>query len=467
MSVINTHYGSKKTGEIFEGVKNVFFIGIGGINMSSLALITANRGYTVSGYDRTKSDITEMLERNGIKVLYDHEEGVLNGINAVVYTVAISEDDPYYVEALEKGIPTFSRADYLGYVMTGYPIRVGVSGMHGKSTTTAMLSHIFIDAGNDPTVMCGAKVDVLDGAYRIGSGEDFIFEACEYMDSFLDFYPNIAVILNIEEEHMDYFQDISHIKSSFRKFSEKCGTDGLTVVNGDDVNVLDALKDVPGKVMSYGIEDQSCDAVAKELSDDNGMYSFDVYIDRSFYCHAELSVGGRHNVYNALASLSVAKVRGIDGAVAAAALKDFKGAERRMEYRGKYCGADIYSDYAHHPTEILATLSYAREMTRGKVICVFQPHTYSRLYTFYGQICQALSTADEAWLIDVYAAREVNTYGVDSEKTAKSIGKRARYCPNLLKVPELLRENVSEGDVVIIMGAGNIVSLFDEWKLES
>lgn len=434
--------------------------------MSSLALITLKRGYRVGGSDRQSSPLTDRLASDGIEIFYDHRADNLKGYDAVVYTVAISEDNPEYICAAECGKPLISRADYLGYVMSEYKYRVGVCGMHGKSTATSMLSQIFVGAEYDPTVMCGASVPVLGGAYRIGSGEDFIFEACEYMDSFLDFYPNIAVILNIELEHMDYFRDMAHILSSFKRFSDICGTDGVTVANADDENVRAVIQETQTPVFTFGIE-RDADARAVNITHKNGYYAFDMTVNGSFYCHTELCVVGRFNIYNALAALSVAYLRGIDGKTASIRLQEFKGAERRMEKKGRLFGADVYSDYAHHPTEIRATLQSAAEMTKGRVFCVFQPHTYSRVYAFLDSMCEALALADRVLMIDIYPARETDTKGMSSALIAERIGNKATYCASYDRATDILHSELGPDDTLIIMGAGSIISYFDCLELDS
>lgn len=466
MSVENTHFGAKKIEELLKGCRSVYFIGVGGINMSSLALITLKRGYRVGGSDRQRSPLTDRLASDGIEIFYDHRADNLDGYDAVVYTVAISEDNPEYIRAAECEKPLISRADYLGYVMSDYCHRIGVCGMHGKSTVTSMISQIFIGAEYDPTVMCGASIPVIGGAYRIGGGDDFIFEACEYMDSFLDFYPNIAVILNIEPEHMDYFKDLGHILASFRKFSDICGINGVTVANADDDNVQIALEGTSTPVFTFGIE-RDADARAVNITHKNGYYTFDVIINGNFYCHTTLSVVGKFNIYNALAALSVAYLRGINGKTASVRLQEFKGAERRMEKKGRLFGADVYSDYAHHPTEIRATLQSAAEMTKGRVFCVFQPHTYSRVYAFLDSMCEALALADRVLMIDIYPARETDTKGMSSALIAERIGNKATYCASYDRATDILHSELGPDDTLIIMGAGSIISYFDCLELDS
>ena len=290
MSVQNTHFGAKKIEEMLDGKKSVFFIGIGGINMSSLAHITRVRGMRVGGSDRTPSALTGRLEEEGIEIFYSHNSDNLAGYEAVVYTVAITNDNPEYVRAQKLGLPLISRADYMGYLMLGYKNRIGISGMHGKSTCTSMCAQTLINANTDPTVLSGAELSCMGGAYRVGNEENFLFEACEYMDSFLDFNPNIAVILNIEMDHVDYFESMEHIKRSFRGFAS-IAKDGVCVANIDDENVRDALSGFEGKILWFGVE-KDADFTAKNIEKKGGAYAFDVIYGGECVCHLELSVGG-------------------------------------------------------------------------------------------------------------------------------------------------------------------------------
>ena len=460
MSVSNTHYGAEKIARMLDGKQAVYFLGIGGITMSSLAHITKTQGFRVGGSDRTLSPLTERLAKEGIEIFCGHDAAHLDGYDALVYTVAVRDDTPELVRARAEGLPVISRADYLGYLMRGYTHRVGLSGMHGKSTTTSMTTEIFLAAGADPTVISGAELSSIDGAYRVGGRENFIFEACEYMDSFLDFYPNIAVILNIEPEHLDYFKNIDHIRSSFAKFAGLCGKDGLNVLNADDDEVMKVAGSSDVSKLTFGIKNKA-DIMAVNIENQNGFCSFDVIAGQRLLCHVRLSVCGEFNIYNALAALAVAHYRGIDCGAAARELGKFRGAERRMEHMGKFRGADVYSDYAHHPTEIAATLKGAKQMTHGRLFCVFQPHTYSRVYAFLDEMCRALSTADRTLMIDIYPARETDTKGMSSALIAERIGDSASYCENYGRALDILKNELSDGDMLIVMGAGSIVSFFD------
>ena len=314
MSVENTHYGAFKISRMMNrsSQNGIFFVGIGGINMSSLALITRKRGIKVGGSDRTRSTLTERLEAEGIEVVYSHDAANIEGYGALVYTVAISEDNPEYRAALEKGIPCISRADYMGYLMVDYKRRIGISGMHGKSTCTSMCAEALILADTDPTVLSGAELAAMGGAYRIGADEYFLFEACEYMDSFLDFNPTVSVILNIEMDHVDYFKDMEHIKSSFLKFARLSGSCGVCVANIDSKNVKDALSAYEGETVWFGLSDKA-DVRAVNISEDIGYYSFDIIAFGEHLCSVALNVGGYHNIYNALATAAALSVSGISG----------------------------------------------------------------------------------------------------------------------------------------------------------
>lgn len=460
MSVPNTHYGYEKINAMLSDCRSVFFIGIGGINMSSLALITRQRGLSVAGSDRACTPLTRELEGLGIEVVYGHRTESVNGFDAVVYTVAIPDDNPEYVEAMRRGIPVISRADYLGYIMCSYSTRIGVCGMHGKSTTTSMLAQTFIDNGVSPTVMCGAEVGCIGGAYCLGQGDSFIFEACEYKDSFLDFYPNIAVVLNIEPEHMDYFESLDHIKRSFAEFVSKCGRDGVAVINADDENVMQSVSATGVRTVTFGFS-ENADFCAKNVTHKNGGAEFDLFVRGKKSCHVRLPVVGAHNVMNSLPSFAVAELCGLSADSVATSLAGFRGAARRMEYKGKFCGCDVFDDYAHHPTEVRASLLGAKNMGYSRTVCVFQPHTFSRLHAFYDELVSALDVADLVIMADVYAAREVNVYGVTSEDVAKDLAGKGRYGASLECIRGILTDELREGDLLIVMGAGDIYKLFD------
>ena len=459
MSIENTHYGAAAIREMLSGASSIYFIGIGGINMSSLAHISHIRGYRVGGSDQMQTALTDKLADAGIEIFYSHEASHIDGYDAVVYTVAIASDNPEYNAAIARGIPCISRADFLGYIMTGYRNRVGVSGMHGKSTCTSMCALSFMHAGGDPTVLSGATLAEMGGAYRIGGEDNFVFEACEYMDSFLDFNPNIAIILNIELDHVDYFKSITQVRRSFSDYAAITGPSGYAVVNGDDDNVRLSMAGYAGTLVTFGLS-EGCDYTAYNIEYVSGMASFDVYFRGNYAAHINLSVPGKHNVYNALAAFAAALICGLDAATVAEGLSHYLGAGRRMEYKGKWNGVDVYDDYAHHPTEISVTLQGFRDMGFGRLFCIYQPHTYSRTAALWDDFVSALSTADRVLPVDIYAARETDTLGVSSALLAGAIGEKATYCASFDDVIDVLANEAQPGDAIIVMGAGTVYRIF-------
>ncbi|MBQ9131549.1 MAG: UDP-N-acetylmuramate--L-alanine ligase, partial [Clostridia bacterium] len=358
--------------------------------------------------------------------------------------------------------PLLSRADYLGYLMMRFRTRVGISGMHGKSTCTSMCARIFTEAG-DPTILCGAEfAEAGHSSCRIGQEQDtFVFEACEYMDSFLDFNPTLAVILNVGMDHVDYFHSMEQIRTSFLRFAERTGKGGRVLYNGDDDESVCAMEDFAGEKITFGLK-HCVDFRAERISFEKGVTSFDFYHRQGFLCRISLPACGKHNVYNGLAAASAAVLCGISPDVIAKALATFQGAKRRMEYKGEWNGALIYEDYGHHPDEIKATLAGARQMEAGRILCAYQPHTYSRTAGLLKEFSCAFGDADRVFLVDIYAAREQNIYGVDSGLLARRIGERARYCGSFKSTADAIREEVRPGDLVIVMGAGDVFHVLEE-----
>ncbi len=466
MSVSNTHFGASRINEMLRECNSIFFCGIGGINMSSLAHISLVNGMRVGGSDRTPSTLTERLEAEGVSIYYSHSAENVESYDAFVYTVAIGEDNPEYVRAQERGIPVISRADYMGYLMTGYDKRIGVSGMHGKSTATSMCANMLMNAKTDPTVLSGAVLAAMDGAYRVGGKEQFLFEACEYMDSFLDFNPNIAVILNIELDHVDYFKDLEHIKRSYRSFAEiALKNNGCVVANGDDENVLCAL-DGAENVVYFGIENKNADVRAENIGENGGRYFFDLIYKNERLCQIELSVSGYHNVYNALATSAVGLICGLSPEQIASGIKGFTGASRRMELKGTLNGARVYDDYGHHPTEVATTLGGVRKMLNGgRLFCVFQSHTYSRTRALLDDFIDALSVADRVIIADIYAARELDTLGVTPELLAERIDGGVA-CHGFDNIAKMLQCELKDGDIAVVMGAGDIWHVFEHLNFD-
>ena len=465
MSVENTHHGVYRIERMVRDSekKSIFFVGIGGINMSSLAHISLVRGMKVGGSDRTRSTLTDRLSAEGIEIFYSHDASNIEGYDILVYTVAISPDNPEYVAAKKKGIPCISRADYMGYLMTGYERRIGISGMHGKSTCTSMCAEALMLANTDPTILSGAELSSMNGAYRVGGQEYFLFEACEYMDSFLDFNPTVSVILNIEMDHVDYFKSMDHIKQSYLSFARLSGRQGICVANMDSRYVREALAEHEGTIVWFGLGNERADFRAVNITQYKGCYGFDIIAFGEYLCSVQLKVGGYHNIYNALATAAALTASGIKGEDIKRGLEAFSGASRRMEYKGEMNGARVFDDYGHHPTEVRATLAGARDMTQeeGRLFCVFQSQTYSRTAALLDEFAEALRIADRVIITDIYAARETDTKGITPELFAERVGDKAVACPAFYKAAEVLRKELGSGDIAIVMGAGDVWHTFD------
>lgn len=464
MSLPNTHFGAEYIGSLLSTPKNVFFAGIGGISMCSIAHITKLRGHNVTGYDRTPSKLTRDLEDEGITVWYECDAHHVEDADVFVYTVAIPPDCPEYVRAGELGIPRISRADFLGYIMSAYRRRIGVSGTHGKSTTTSMLERIFTEAKLDPTVSCGAVMLDAHSAHVIGGEEYFIFESCEYMDSFLDFYPTTALILNIEMDHVDYFSSIEQLETSFGRFAARCGKDGYAVVNADSPSVMRSVADFAGTTVTFSVKDENADFFASDVTYDHGMARYTVMYKGEAAAKIALSVPGEHLVTDSLGAFAAAYVNGAPAEAIADALTKFNGAARRMEKCGETAtGAAVYTDYAHHPTEIGVTLKTALTMGYERVFAAFQPHTYSRTARFFDDFADVLAKAGcaEVILTDIYSARETDTMGVSSGLLADAVkkkGAKATYVPDLGDMSDYIAAKTGKGDMVLLVGAGDIVS---------
>ena len=437
-----------------DGVNSVFFIGVCGISMSSLASITRTHGIRVGGSDTNDGEMAEKLRNEGIELFIGHSEENVKGYDAVVYTAAISEDNPELKYARENGLPCINRAEYLGKLMLSYTNRIGVAGMHGKSSVTGMISHIFIEAGKEPTVLNGAKTAELGGgAYRIGRSDGFIFEACEYKDSFLSFHPDTAVLLNLEMDHVDYFHSLQQIKNSFAEYASKAHT---VVAYGNDEDLADALKEYKGKLVTYGVNDKSLDYYAYDIKENEfGYDTFKIGHNGEELCQVELSVPGEHNVSNATAAIAVAHLHGIDVKLAAESMKLFKGVNRRAEFKGIINGVTVYDDYAHHPSEIRASLHGFRKLCKGRLWCVYQPHTYSRTAGLFEEFCQCFGESDEIIFAEIYAAREKNTFGISSKDIADRI-ENALYFDSFKEIAEYVKRNAKPNDLVVTMGAGDV-----------
>ena len=417
---------------------HIHFLGIGGVSMCGLAALAAAGGAYVTGSDRVENDRTALLRRMGISVTIGQDIAGATGASLVVYTAAIAETDPSLVAARQAGVSCITRAAYLGACMLAYKRRVGVAGVHGKSTVTGMLAAVFAAAGADATVLCGAGL-VGDVPYRLGGRELLLFEACEYRDSFLAFSPTVAVLLNLEWEHVDYFHTLAQMRASFAAFAAGAQT---VVANGEDANLMEALGDTPR--VTYGFREG-----------DYTLRGLDWYHGDTYLGQLALSVLGRHNLQNALAAATTAHTMGFAVPHILAGLAAFSGVDRRLSYRGRLCGARVYDDYAHHPTEVAASIAAARDSTSGRLICAFQSHTYSRTAAFRNALCHHLKAADKVFLLPIYAAREAPIPGVSAEALAADIP-NARVCADAHALARCLTAEAREGDLVLIMGAGDI-----------
>ena len=449
----------------FKKPLHVHFIGIGGISMSGLAEILLGEHFTISGSDSKPSTLTERLVSLGATIFYPQKaSNIIDGIDVVVYTAAIHEDNPEFAEAKRQNLPMLSRAELLGQLMTNYETPIAISGTHGKTTTTSMLSHILLEAETDPTISVGGILNAIGGNIRVGGSDIFVTEACEYTNSFLNFLPKISLILNVEEDHMDFFKDIDDIRCSFHRFASILPKDGTLVIN-KNIEQLEAItNNLDCKVITYS-EVQEADYGAANITfDELGNASFDLIRYGEFVDRIKLSVAGNHNVSNALSTIAVADLLQIPMETIKKGILSFGGTVRRFQYKGERNGFTIIDDYAHHPTEIRATLTSARNYPHKDIWCIFQPHTYTRTKAFFHEFAEALSLADHVILADIYAARETDTLGMSSEALAeeiKKLGTDAYYLPSFEAIENFVLEKVIHGDVLITMGAGDVVNIGD------
>lgn len=445
---------------------HIHFIGIGGISMSGLAEILLEKGFTVTGSDNQESDIVNTLRSNGAQITIGQSaDNITDDIDIVCYTAAIHKDNPEYARALQCQLPMLSRAELLGQIMKNYHQAICISGTHGKTTTTSMLSHILLKADTDPTISVGGILDAIGGNIRVGGPEIFLTEACEYTNSFLSFYPTIAAILNIEEDHLDFFKDINDIRNSFRTFASLIDKSGLLVINGDIDKVSKFTKGLSCRVITFGTTENSDYTAANIEYDENGNGQYDLYHKNHIVMHVKLSVNGDHNIYNSIATILIAKELGIPDSAIQEGLLSFTGTKRRFEYKGKVGNITIIDDYAHHPTEIKATLDAATRYPHNDTWVVFQPHTYSRTKAFLTQFADALSLADHVVLADIYAAREVDTGEISSRDIEQLLLQKnvdVHYFPSFEEIEKFLLSNCKDNDLLITMGAGNVVLIGED-----
>ncbi len=444
---------------------HVHFIGIGGISMSGLAAVLLKEGFTVSGSDAKESSLTTWLAGLGASIAYGQTaSNITEDIDVVVYTAAIHPDNPEFAAAREKGLPMLSRAELLGQLMRNYSMPVAVAGTHGKTTTTSMLTHLMMAGELDPTISVGGILRSIGGNIRLGSSEVFLTEACEYTNSFLELAPKIGIILNIEADHLDFFKDLDDIRHSFRLFAGKIPADGTLIIESG-IPGLDFFTDgLPCRVVTYGLHEGGCHA-ADISYDAQGFASFTFVKDGVPAGRYRLSVPGEHNVSNAVAALAAGSLLSIPYEKMAEGLLSFEGTDRRFEKKGEVSGITVVDDYAHHPTEIEATLRAAGHYPGNTIWCVFQPHTYSRTRSLMDDFVKALSLADKVVLADIYAARETDDHSVSSDMLREKLaakGKDVWYFPTFREIEDFLMENCAPGDLVITMGAGDIVKVGEE-----
>ena len=442
-------FKSKKISKYLVPGRHVHLVGIGGVSMRPLGLVLKGMGMVVTGSDMSASVSTQELENQGIPVAIGHHAENIAGADCIIRTAAAHNDNPEIAAARAAGIPVFERAQAWGEIMKSYKNAICISGTHGKTTTTSMMTHILMEANLDPTVMIGGYLPLLHAGHRVGHGDTILLESCEYCDSFLNFFPTLAVILNVEADHLDYFKDLEDIQKSFHQFAS-LATFGV-IANGDDPHTVSAMQGID--YVSFGLGEQNRIHAANMHPD---WQHFDVICDGEYYCHLDMGVLGKHNALNALAAAAAAWMMGIPGEAVSHGLESFHGAGRRMEFKGKFQGADVYDDYAHHPDELSATVSAVRSAMPGRrIVLAFQPHTYTRTNALFDDFVRELKKPDVVILSEIYAARERNTIGISSLDLAKQIP-GAVYCETLPEVTDQLRKIVREGDVVITMGAGDI-----------
>lgn len=443
--------------------KNIYMVGIGGISMSGIAEILVKWGYNVSGSDWAKSDQTEWLEKNGVKVnIGQVAENISNDIDLVVYTAAIKEDNPELVKARELNIPIVERGMFLGELTKLFKDTIGIAGTHGKTTTTSMVACSFLEANLDPSIQVGAVLSNIDGNYRVGHSDYFIIEACEYCESYLNFKQRSAIVLNIDNDHLDYFGNIENIQKSFEKYVSHLPADGFLVINVDDMRCYALRNHTKATVITVGSGYNANWHYENLDFDEDGCASYDVYHDREKVQRIKLNVTGVHNVMNSLCCIALCDAYGIDVSIVAKALAKFNGASRRLEFKGMFNGAKVYDDYGHHPTEIMATVRGIKNKKFNESWVVFEAHTYSRLVEHLKDFAKALVNFDHIIIMDIYAAREVNTFNIHEEdlmNELKNLGKDSVHISDYDEIVKYLGDNVQKDDIILTLGAGNVTKI--------
>ena len=442
--------------------KNIFFIGIGGISMSALAELMLYKGYKVYGSDRMPSINTEKLEKNDATIYYEHKKEHIENMDLVIFTDAISFDNEEYMAAVKEKIDLVDRATFLGAIMKNYKNSIAVSGTHGKTTTTSMITEIIKDLDLNPTIMLGGQLKDIDGNIKIGDENLFLTEACEYKANILKYFPTTEIILNIDEDHLDYFDNIDHIIRTFKGYVDNLHADDYVILNVDDENV-DTLFPIDNcKVFTFGIKNDA-DLRAKNIDfSEDGFPTYDLYLKGEKICHVELSVLGRHNVLNSLAAIAATYVNNIPIEDAIIGLKNYKGVERRLEEKGYYKGTKIMDDYAHHPTEIKSSIHAIKNACKGKLYTIFQPHTYTRTKLLLDAFANSFDESDVIIITDIYAAREKDYGDIHSKTLRDAISDHrdnAFYISGFEDIVKFIKENIKKDDVVVTMGAGDVYKI--------
>lgn len=442
---------------LIKGTKG-HLIGIGGVSMSPLAEVLSGDGLIISGSDIAESERTSLLREKGVEIHIGHDaSNIPEGTQFVVRTAAAHDDNPEIVFARENGIPVFERAQAWGAIMKGYRNALCISGTHGKTTTTSMCTHILMAAEKDPTVMIGGTLPLLHAGHRVGTGDTIVMESCEYYNSFLEFFPTVAVILNIEPDHLDFFSGIEDIKHSFTRFANNVDTDGYIVANFDDENTMDAIKGIDRKVVTFGMSAKA-DVYARNVVQIGSLTRFDIMYKGRYVETATIHVPGEHNIKNALAAAAASLCLGIKPTAIKYGLAGFSGAARRFEFKGKFNGADVYDDYAHHPGEVKALIDAVESLGYKRTIVVFQPHTYTRTTALFDDFVRQLKRPDIVYLAEIFAAREKNTLGISSKDLADKID-GARFYKTFGEIEDSLRATAQPGDIVLTVGAGNVYKI--------
>ncbi len=440
--------------------KKIHMIGIGGVSMSGLAEHLTHFGFIITGSDANENNNTKHLKKLGLNILIGHHPEMINEADLIVYTAAIPKDDVEFIEAKKLNKKMMERSEFLGLITKCYEECICISGTHGKTTTTSMIATCFLRSNLDPTIEVGAHLNVINGNNRTGNSKYFILEACEYVDSFLKFYPHTEIILNIDNDHLDYFKNIDNIKKSFLEFTNRLNETGVIIANFDDENTKEVIKKANHKTISYGIDNQEANFLATNITyDDYGYPTFDVLKNSEYYDTITLNVFGKHNILNALATIATCDLYKINKNYIKDGLKEFTGASRRFEKIGEYKGIPVIDDYAHHPTEVASTLKCSEKLPHKRIFAIFEPHTYSRFTNHKEEFANVLKDFENILIADIYAAREVNNAGVSSkelEPLIKKYNKNCIYLGSYDKIITYLKENVKKGDVIITIGAGTI-----------